>query len=200
LSENGAADPSEPRASIGGGIARALVGGQGEAPRAFSGSFEEWGVPIAASDRETLVLAVANLARATYACAVRPTHGLLALSLICLACGPGIGEMRMAYAPPRPPDCDLDFLQFDMRDLAPGARYELLGHITLRQEGTQDPLQPQYRDIVRPRACDMGGEAVGILGSAVAAPTPVTMGGTAVDYVVVRKRPPPGAPTKPQKF
>src|SRR5580698_7904740 len=85
------------------------------------------------------------------------------LALLASACGPGVGEMRMAYAPPREPACSLDFLQFDMRDLAPGGKYQVLGHVTLAQEGVQDPLQPQYREIVHPRACAMGGEAVGIL-------------------------------------
>jgi hypothetical protein len=105
--------------------------------------------------------------------------GLGVVALLTSACGPGIGEMRMAYAPPREPSCTLDFLQLDMQDLAPGGK---------------------YREIVRPRACAMRGEGVGILATGTAAPMALSMGGTAVDYVVVRKQPPPSAAGAPQKF
>lgn len=125
----------------------------------------------------------------------------VAFALIAIAgCGPSVSEVRLGAASPRAPGCDLDFIQFEIRELAPGGTYEVLGHVTLSQGGVQDPLQPQYREIVRPRACAMGGEAVGVLASGAASPWALSMGGTATDYVVLRRRPAAGAKAAPQHF
>jgi hypothetical protein len=121
------------------------------------------------------------------------------LSLLA-GCGPNVMETRMASAPPRPEGCELQFLQLKIEDLAPMiGTYDLLGNVTLFERGVQDPFQQKYKDIVRPRACAMGGEGVTILNQA----TTMSMmgGGSSVVYAVVRKRPAPGAaPPPPQKF
>lgn len=127
-------------------------------------------------------------------------------SLICLSfaaigigCGPGVGETRLLSAPAKAAGCELEFLQLEMQDVMPGAKYEILGHVVLSEEGVRDPLAPEYRAKVRPRACAMGGEGVAILMSAVAAPQGLRAGGTTIDYAVVRKRVAPTR-TAPTKF
>jgi hypothetical protein len=76
----------------------------------------------------------------------------------------------MVAAPPRPENCDLQFLELTLEQtlpMSPAYEYEVLGHIVLGETGVQDPLQEKYRAIVRPRACSMGGEAVKRLPQAV---------------------------------
>lgn len=120
------------------------------------------------------------------------------LALALAACGPSVSVTRLSAAPARARTCELEFRTFEMSEIAPGGPYEVLGHVALSQEGVQDPLKEEYRAEVRPRACELGGEAVGILGQATATPWALSAGGTAVDYVVVRKRPAKkaSAPTK----
>jgi hypothetical protein len=129
-----------------------------------------------------------------------PLASLLCLLPLLAGCGPSIMETRMAAAPPRAESCELEFLQLRIEDVAPmiGA-YELLGNVSLFQSGVQDPFQQKYKDIVRPRACAMGGEGVTILNQATAT-TMLGGSGSSVVYAVVRKRPAPGAAPAPQKF
>jgi hypothetical protein len=121
------------------------------------------------------------------------------LLLAASACGPSVGEARMISVPARPDNCSLDFLKLDMHDVAPGGRYEILGHVVLSEQGVRDPLDPKYRAEVRPRACAMGGEGVAILMTGTATPTTFSAGGTTIDYAVVRKHR-AEAPAPPQKF
>lgn len=130
----------------------------------------------------------------------RRALGLAVLLASCAlaACGPSVAVTRLTAAPARARTCELEFRTFSMSEIAPGGPYEVLGHVTLSQEGVQDPLKEEYRAEVRPRACELGGEAVGILAQATATPWALSAGGTSVDYVVVRKRPAQAsqAPTK----
>jgi hypothetical protein len=43
------------------------------------------------------------------------TSGLV--SAACISCGPRISEVTMAHYPPKDPNCDLEFVQIDMREL-----------------------------------------------------------------------------------
>lgn len=124
---------------------------------------------------------------------------LVALFSLTVGCGPSVGEARLVSAPAKPATCDLDFLQLEIQDMAPGAKYEILGHVVLSEYGVRDPLAPEYRAKVRPRACAMGGEAVAILMTGTAAPQAFSAGGTTIDYAIVRKRTAP-ARTGPTKF
>lgn len=124
----------------------------------------------------------------------------LAIAVAASGCGPRISEVRLVAAPAKPASCDLDFLQLEMKEVAPGGPLEILGHVVLSEQGVRDPLAPEYRSLVRPRACAMGGEAVGIMLTGTAMPTAFSTGGTTTSYTVVRKRPPPSAPSKPTKF
>jgi hypothetical protein len=119
---------------------------------------------------------------------------------LTVACGPAVSEARLIAAPARPADCDLDFLRLSMNDVTPGAKYEVLGHVVLSQEGVQDPLQQEYRATVRPRACAMGGEGVAVMMTGTASPWALSAGGTTIDYLVVRKRQAQEKPAGPQKF
>jgi hypothetical protein len=126
------------------------------------------------------------------------------VSVVCLAaggvgCGPSVGEARLVSAPARAASCELEFLQLEIQDMAPGGKYEILGHVVLSEEGIRDPLAPAYRDKVRPRACAMGGEAVAILMTGTAAPHALSAGGTTIDYAIVRRRTTPPRST-PKKF
>jgi hypothetical protein len=131
---------------------------------------------------------------------IRFLHALPLVGLL-MGCGPRVSEVRQASAPPRPENCDLEFLQLKMEDLAPGSgTYEVLGSVILQETGIQDPMQPKYREIVRPRACAMGGEGITILLSSSSA-GPLGGGGSGTVYSVVRKRPAEGAaPPPPTKF
>jgi hypothetical protein len=120
-------------------------------------------------------------------------------ALAASACGPSVGEARLASAPARPDNCSLDFLKLQVSDVAPGGRYELLGHVVLSEQGVRDPLDPKYRAEVRPRACAMGGEGVAILMTGTSTPGAFSAGGTTIDYAVVRKHR-AEAPAPPQKF
>ncbi len=131
--------------------------------------------------------------------AARAVVTSLILGLCLFACGPSVGEARLVSAPFKPPTCDLDFLELKIEDVAPGGKYELLGHVMLAQEGIRDPLNPKYRAQVRPRACAMGGEAVGILLMGRSMPGTFSAGGTSIDYAVVRLRR-ASAPGAPKKF
>jgi hypothetical protein len=124
----------------------------------------------------------------------------IALALLAAACGPSVGQARLAYAPPRPPDCKLKFLELDVADMSPqDGRWEVLGHVVLAQQGVRDPLAPAYRDQVRPRACAMGGEGVTVMATATSEPWALSAGGTSINYAVVRRRV-AAKKTKPETF
>lgn len=108
--------------------------------------------------------------------------------------------MQLVHAAAKAPDCELDVLEVEMSQVAPGGEYEVLGHVILGESGAQDPTQPAYRAEVRSRACGMGGEAVAILATASNAAGGLSAGGTSVDYVVLRKYQAPGEKKPPTKF
>ena len=116
--------------------------------------------------------------------------GLAAMALF--ACGPDVSEVRTSNYPPREEYCSLEYVQLNMHEVSSGqGPWELIGQILLQDEGVQDPFSPEYKEIVRPRACGMGGEAVGIVMNAdsegVASPDE-----TAITYGVLRRRRPEG--------
>jgi len=120
------------------------------------------------------------------------------VALLLAACGPSVSEVRTAYYPPHEKACALEFVQADMGQLGPGAPWELVGHVIIGEAGTGDPFSEKYRNIVRPRACAMGGDAVAIL---LATKTQVMLArGSSTDYVVLRHPTAAGEPAPPQKF
>jgi hypothetical protein len=121
--------------------------------------------------------------------------GLLCLSSLAAAgCGPAIAEQRIGYSPPRPETCAVTVVNGAMKDpmmwAAASGPYELLGTISLNESGTVDPFSDESLNIVRPRACRMGGDAISLMVS-----TQSTVGlasGTGTSYAVLRKRQPGG--------
>lgn len=102
-------------------------------------------------------------------------------------CGPKVSEVRMVPAPGRDENCALEFVKVDLGALSsPTSEWEMLGQIVLQEHGIQDPFAEKYRAIVRPRACAMGGEAVGIVLSATS--ETLTSSGSTTSYGVLRKR------------
>lgn len=90
------------------------------------------------------------------------------------------------------------FVKVDMADVSSqGGTWEMIGQIVLRWLGEQDPFAEEARAIVRPRACVMGGEAVGLMLHA-ASHGVLSSAGTAINHGVLRKR---GGPSpEPQTF
>jgi hypothetical protein len=135
---------------------------------------------------------------------MRPATALASFllgSLVLGGCGPDVNEMRLVSAAAKGPNCELDFVNIEMKDVVPGGPLEILGHVMLSEEGVRDPLAREYRAKVRPRACAMGGEAVGVMMSHTATPTGFSAGATMIDYAVVRKRPAPSPKASgPTKF
>ena len=87
------------------------------------------------------------------------------LLLVCLlaACGKaGINETRMISATPRADHCNLDLVQVDLTAVSFNSTWDVLGYVTLADKGSQDPNAAENREIVRPRACNMGGTAVAV--------------------------------------
>lgn len=117
---------------------------------------------------------------------------------VSLGCGPKVSEVRTASYPPREENCALEFVKVDMADVSSQeGKWEMIGQIVLQGLGEQDPFAEEARAIVRPRACAMGGEAVGIVLHATSHGV-LSSAGTAINYGVLRKR--GGPPSEPQKF
>jgi hypothetical protein len=111
----------------------------------------------------------------------------LACVVLAVACGPGVGEMRMQSYPSRGANCELEFVKLDMQDLSsPTGKWEMIGYVTLGDNGKLDPFSDENRALVRPRACDMGGEAVTIANSA--SNETLLSTGSAVSYGILRHR------------
>lgn len=112
--------------------------------------------------------------------------GAVAFALVVSGCGASIGESRLAYYPAREPGCALQFVQQDMNQMGPSGPWEVVGYVTISETGIADPFSPEYRQIVRPRACGMGGEAVTIMQSST---NQTAMGsGSGTIYGVLRRR------------
>jgi hypothetical protein len=65
-------------------------------------------------------------------------------------------------------------------------KWELIGYVALGDNGKLDPFSDENRAIVKPRACDMGGEAVTIASNASSENLFTT--GSAVSYGILRHR------------
>jgi hypothetical protein len=126
-------------------------------------------------------------------------HILLAgfATLALVACGPDVSEVRMSNYPPREENCSLEYVQLNMPELSSGkGPWELVGQIVLQEGGARDPFSPEYKEIVRPRACAMGGEAIGIVMNTQS--EGIVSSSTAISYGVLRHRRPGGE--QPKQF
>lgn len=94
-------------------------------------------------------------------------HALILVLLVVssiAACGPkaGISETRMIHAPPRDASCKLELVQVDITSITFNQQWEVLGYVTFADRGSQDPYAKENRELLRPRACAMGGTSVAI--------------------------------------
>lgn len=96
------------------------------------------------------------------------------LLLALAACGGGaaVGEMRTGLPhASRPADCQLELVSVTAGDMAPGAKfgsggeYEMIGMVTIGADAGTDAFSEKMKQLVRPRACGMGGEIVSLLAS-----------------------------------
>lgn len=101
-----------------------------------------------------------------------------------MGCGPSLSVTRMKVAPAKPANCELKFVEVDMATITVKKEWTILGYVTLGESGVQDPFSERYRALVRPKACEMGGEAVALgLASAQAG---MMASGSGVMYAVLK--------------
>jgi hypothetical protein len=75
--------------------------------------------------------------------------------------------------------------------MGPGGPWEILGYINISEKHVENPFSEKYRALVRPRACNMGGEAIAIM-QAASRESP-SASGSGTTWAVLRYRRAPGA-------
>jgi hypothetical protein len=100
----------------------------------------------------------------------------LVLAIAACHTGPAVGVVNMGLPhASRPADCALELTAVTAADMAPGARfgeggrYEMVGAVTIGADDGTSPYSPEIKQLVRPRACAMGGEVVSLLASGTSA-------------------------------
>lgn len=130
---------------------------------------------------------------------MRPSRAVLVAALFAtslVGCGPVVSESRTTAYPGREESCKLEFVKLDNATLSGGGEWEVIGQVAIGGLGSADPFSEKSRAIVRPRACRMGGEAVGIF-QVTNTETFVNTGSTTT-YAVLRHR--STTPQEPQAF
>jgi hypothetical protein len=121
----------------------------------------------------------------------RTAFVILALALATAAegCAPkaGMSEVRMIAAPAREANCQLDMVEADITAVNFNQKWDVLGYVTLMDRGTQDPFSEQNKQLVRPRACAMGGTSVAI-GMNATNTNAFNQQGSAISYMVLRPK------------
>ena len=122
---------------------------------------------------------------------MRHIFELIPLALIAslAACGPkaGISETRMVHAPAREANCQLELAQVDITSVNFNQKWEVLGYVSFVDRGSQDPFAKENRELLRPRACAMGGTSVAIAGNATGQNS-MGQGGSNIVYMVLRPK------------
>jgi hypothetical protein len=108
----------------------------------------------------------------------------LIFSVVLLSCasGPKITESRTAQAPAKREDCDAPLLFLTPKEIASG--YDVVGNVQITGEGHPDPASAEYKKMVRPHACHLGGDAITIARQSFTK----ARSETTVEYAVVKKR------------
>jgi hypothetical protein len=109
------------------------------------------------------------------------------VSAALAACGPNITETRMTFAPARTANCDLQLVQADVTAMDFNHRWDVLGYVSLQNNGLIDPAAPENRALVRPRACAMGGMAIAVAMNSTAQNV-FGARGSALVYMVLRPK------------
>jgi hypothetical protein len=119
-------------------------------------------------------------------------------ALLLAGCSAEAADARIGTPrPPRDAACALEIV--NATDPATFATYEQVGVVRVGNAtaGT-DPLDPSMRDLVRPRACALGGEAISVMASGDARARRSFRETAYAAYVVWAKKRAPGTP--PQRF
>jgi hypothetical protein len=120
-----------------------------------------------------------------------------ACAVLLSSCVPQVTGMRMGVPrAAREPGCSLDVVApTDMKTLM---KYEQIGLLRVSNvEAGTDPMAPNLRDLIRPEACALGGEAISVMGSGNVI-TPVATTSAYASYIVWGRR--MAASAAPQKF
>lgn len=114
---------------------------------------------------------------------------ILLLLASLAACGPkaGISETRMVHAPPREANCKLELVQVDITSVTFNQQWEVLGYVSMFDRGSQDPYAAENRELLRPRACAMGGTSVAIAQNATGQ-NAMGQQGSGIQYMVLRPK------------
>lgn len=91
------------------------------------------------------------------------------------------------HAPPRPADCSLDLVEADITSLSFNQTWDVLGYVTFVDEGSQDPMSEENRELARPRACKMGGTSIAIAMNSTST-NQLGQQGSGVTYMVLRAK------------
>ena len=75
---------------------------------------------------------------------------------------------------------------------------EVIGTISISESGTHDLTTDEYRKLVRPRACELGGTHISTEAVVFDTGSPFSSGYTRGSYVVLRPR--PDETSEPQTF
>jgi hypothetical protein len=116
-------------------------------------------------------------------------HALAIVIACSAACGPkaGITETRMIHAPPRDAACKLELVTVDITSVTFNQQWDVLGYVTFLDRGAQDPFAKENRELLRPRACAMGGTSVAIAMNGMGQ-NAVGQQGSGVAYMVLRPK------------
>lgn len=94
---------------------------------------------------------------------MKPIVLLMPVALLA-GCGPYVSETRQTSFPPRPPACELEVIHnLPVQDYSSGGPWTVAGYVNVSDTGEMDPLSDDNRELVRPRACSMGGEAITLM-------------------------------------
>ncbi len=118
-----------------------------------------------------------------------------AVALACVGCaGPTVATTTLASAPSQPANCSVAIVPHVASDsatpggisfpAAPAEKWQVVGTVGVAAIGIDGPFADAHFDDVRAEACAMGGEAVAVMGSAMAAKTARS---SDLVYAVLRK-------------
>lgn len=117
----------------------------------------------------------------------------IALAVIVVAgCGEAqqVSHTQLVYAPARAATCSLELLHGPT-----GTGWQLLGTVTLADHALEDPTTRANLELIRSRACELGGTAVSVADSYVQTTEDGDRYGSSIEYLVLRPQPAAQPPT-----
>jgi hypothetical protein len=116
------------------------------------------------------------------------------LMLVLAGCVEMVSVNRAMSAAPREANCELALVQADMMELSPmGTKWDYLGTVSIGANHGMDPASKEVREMIRPKACELGGTAVALMQANSAS---MVMGSnSAIIYAVLRPKQAAAGPT-----